>query len=420
MTWKMPLAVALVGGGVALATLNPKVNARAKEAWHKLSEAASGKSSASESREPPASEARKPWDGLVAVDDRQREAIGLEAVTVEAQVRPLELVVNGSTSYDPDTQTQIRPKSLGRVDRVHVNLGQHVRKGQPLIDLSSADLAETKTKYLESQSQWERDKAQLKRSKSLFETKPPSISEKEYLDDVNDERKSAQEFQVAKDRLEITYGLTAEQIANIRNEIGTDRQKYTLNAPAEGYVIKRDVVPGNIYDISSVLLVIAPLDQYWVWGNIYPSDASLVKVGQTWKIYCPALDHTVTRTVEVVTPQVDPDSKTIRIRTTIDNLRGTVKDGLLVSGTLEIPPVAGSTSIPRVAMVTGDGANFVFVQKGDKPGRYERREIQVGKEENKRVVVLRGISPGETVVTKGSLILAQLYDEARTSESGTP
>jgi len=97
---------------------------------------------------------------------------------------------------------------------------------------------------------------------------------------------------------------------------------------------------------------------------------------------------------------------------------------------LEIPPIPGQTIIPRLSMVSADGINYVFVRKPgdsqsgsstrDSGDRFERRSIDVAQEDHDRVVVARGLNPGEEVVTVGSLILAQLYDDTLTVSTGLP
>lgn len=418
MCWKYPVAALLIGGAVVFVTLNSWANALVRGVLGDLAGSPGQTRAVPDHQTTAASSITRSWDGLVRVEPAQREGLGLEVVQVHPQEEPIELAVHGSTDYVVDSLTQIRPKFLIRVDKVDVTLGERVVKGQPLIEVSSADLAQAKGDYGEKRSQWEHDKAQLIRSEKLFKQK--AMSEKDYFDDIKDEQVSGREFQKTHDKLMIDYGLTQVQVDNIKDQPAELRPKMTIRSPVSGYIIKRDVVADNLYDISSVLLIIAPLDKFWVWGNVYPSDAALVRKGQPWRVDCAFLGACITKTVEVISPQVDPDTKTIRIRTTIDNHDGLVKAGMLVSGTLEIPPDPDATVIPRVAMVVSDSNNYVFVQKEGTTDRFERRTIEVTHEAHDRVVVREGLRSGELVVARGSLIMAQMYEDASTAETGTP
>ena len=417
--WRLPLALLALGGAGALVWFNPAIYAKTKTFLNQVTEqVAHGDTPPTPSAAGP--RPRAPFRGILTVDEQQRTALGLDVVAVEPQREPISLEVAGQTAYDTASETQVRPKFLSLVKKVYVLTGQHVDKDQELVEIYSSDLAEAKGTYEAKLSQWEHDKRQLARSEQLHNAKPPAISEKDYQDDVNDERKSQREFFIARDDLLFKFGLTGAQIADIKNQSGERRARLTLRAPAAGYIIKRDVVQGNLYDITNVLFIIAPLDKFYVWGNIYPSDANLVQVGQKWHVRCPTLDRALDCTVEVVTPQVDPDTKTIRIRTSIPNLENRVKADMLVSGTLEVAPDPLATVIPRVAMVTADGANYVFIRKPKSPSEFERRRIDIAQEGDRRVIVLRGLEPGESVVAKGSLILAQMYEDASTTSTGTP
>jgi cobalt-zinc-cadmium efflux system membrane fusion protein len=91
---------------------------------------------------------------------------------------------------------------------------------------------------------------------------------------------------------------------------------------------------------------------------------------------------------------------------------------------LEIPPTKGRTLIPRIAMVSVDRFDYVFVKKEGKSNQFERRQILVAKENNDIVIVEipsndhPGLKPGEHVVTTGSLILEQMFED-RVMTEGT-
>ena len=78
----------------------------------------------------------------------------------------------------------------------------------------------------------------------------------------------------------------------------------TLRSPVDGIVIQRDVVAGNLYDNTNVLMVIAPLDQLWVWVNVYERDQDKVALGQRMDIQFPFLEQTAHGTVEYVASEV--------------------------------------------------------------------------------------------------------------------
>ncbi|MDB5350029.1 MAG: family efflux transporter, subunit [Planctomycetota bacterium] len=428
MKWKLPIAAVTVAAVVAVITFNPWAQSHARNVWSKIV----GAEKKLEAAELPSSprEVPKPFDGVIEFNDREYNALGLAMVPVRLQVEPLKLSVSGKTDYDPNTLNKVRPKFKSLIDKVYVEYGHDVKEGDPLVDLFSADLAEAKGLYETKMSQWEHDKIELARYTELFKSR--SISEKELLTVQNDEKKSGTEAKIAKDKL-MVFGLSEADIAAVAKEDGTKKAKMTLRAPGSGVVIGRDVVKGNLYDENDVLLTIAPLDHFWVYGYVYPSEASRVSLGQTWVIDCPFVGQQHRRPIESITSEIDKETKTVRIRTRIDNVAGKLKAEMLVGGWIEIPPPdkAKRTVIPRLAMVSADGGDYAFVlipnqSADDAIRRFERRRIRVIYEGSDGVYVAEGTKPGEglkegeQVVTKGSLILMQLYEDAAIVEAGGP
>ncbi len=430
-TWKMPVFVLIlaVSGGAVAAT--PKGRTHALELWAKVLHGI-GKGEAAEII-PNARIERKPFDGSIEVTADEIKALGLELADAIPQTEPLQLSINGKTDYDPNTLNKIRPKFRSLIDKVYVKYGQTVKEGDPLVDLFSADLAEAKGIYETKMAQWEHDKAELDRSTKLL--KQNAISEKDHLSNVNDEKKSGTESKIAKDKL-MVFGLSDEEIAMVFKEDGTKKAKMTLRAPSPGVVIARDVVQGNLYDENDVLLTIAQLDHFWVYGYVYPSDASRVSLGQNWVVECANIGQIHKSTIDSITSEIDKETKTLVVRTSIPNIEKKLKAEMMVSGYLEIPAPTDKprTVIPRLAMVSSDGGDYVFVLKknaGESPSKdgamkFEQRKVRVIQEGAKSVILAAGtppkdgLAPGERIVTRGTLVLMQMHEDAASVESGAP
>jgi cobalt-zinc-cadmium efflux system membrane fusion protein len=370
---------------------------------------------ASPSLAPPSSGPRS-WDGLIEVDPRQREAIGVRLTEVRPQTEPVTLELPGTTTYDPDSEAKIRPRFDTLVRKVHARLGQTVKKGDPLIELYSAQLAEVKASYETKRTQWLFDKHLLEIREAL--AKQGAVSKQLLAETQNDEMKSRVAYKIARDEL-LVYGLTEQEIDNVPNEEGSRKAMMTLRSPIDGTVINRDAVPGNLYDTSSVLMVIASLDHFWVWVNVYEGDLRQVQLGQVLEIQFPFLDQHISGKLEYVANEVDPETHAVRVRATIPNSGGALKADMLVRSLLEIPPAPDRTIIPRLALVTTDGASYAFVRRPDQPDKFERRPIRVVQERSDHVVV-EGLRAGEEVVTNGALWMAQLYEDRQTVQSGAP
>jgi cobalt-zinc-cadmium efflux system membrane fusion protein len=381
---------------------------------------------------PGAVKERGPWDGLVAIDADQQATMGLRAVPVKAQAEPIKLELTGRTAYNENTLNKIRPRFDTLVEKVLVEKGQHVKKGDPLVDLFSTELAKAKNEFQTNFVQWQHDLRLLKLRRSLVPS--GALAQQVLVDTQNDENKSRLLYQTSRDNL-VVLGVPESDIDPLIANLGdnpdqvhfqsvADKAKLTFRSPVDGIVILRDVVAGNLYDNSNVLMVIAPLDELWVWVNVYERDQGKVALGQRMIIQFPFLEQSAHGRVEFVASEVSRESRAVQARASIPNPGGRLKADMLVKAVLEIPPVKGQTVIPRLSMVVINGNEYVFVQKtaaGSKgTDKFERRRITVAQENSDFVVVAGGLEADEVVATSGSLILAQLYEDLAMVDSGMP
>ncbi len=442
MFWKLTiavLAIAGVGGAIYLSGVTKSEVLGTLKSLH----------ASTTPQEPTATprlsfhDAREAFDGTITIDKEQREAIGLRTAVVALQTQPIKLELTGRTAYDPDTLTKIRPRFDTMVEKVHASLGKKIKKGDPLVELFSTDLAQAKSDFQTKFVQWQHDQRLLKAREKLH--KEGAVSTQQLVDTQNDEKKSYLDYVLARDKLKVLKVPDEEidpLLAGLSDEASTitqfgkveDKAKMTLLSPTDGIVIEREVVPGNFYESTSVLMVIAPLDHLWVWVNVYELDQDKVRDGQTMEIQFPFLEQTIQGKVQYIANEVSKDTRAVKIRATIPNPGTRLKSDMLVKAMLDIPPVPGQTVIPRMAMVAINGRDYVFVRKPDVPDkdqekgkgkgkdvyRFERREIHVAQENGDRVVVRSGLKAGEEVATNGSLILSQLYEDMRVVDAGQP
>ena len=115
----------------------------------------------------------------------------------------------------------------------------------------------------------------------------------------------------------------------------------TVVSPIDGIVVERDVVPGNFYDMTNIMLTISPMTELWVWGNVFESDQDKVHIGQKWDILFQFSKEKFEGKVESIANGVDPETRTLRIRASIPNPGKHLKARMLVRAILQIPPAAG-------------------------------------------------------------------------------
>jgi len=319
--------------------------------------------------------------------------------------------LQGKTDYNPDTLMKVRPRFDALVMAVHATVGQEVKKGDPLIDLYSVRLAEAKLSYESKQSQSAHDRQIASQQRDLASQGVIPPTSRILLDAENLERRSELEFKLARDELQV-FGVPTEEIESVASEDGTQKAKMTLRAQADGTIIARDVVVGNIYDEKDTLLTITALNTLWVWGQVYERDLSTITVGLPWEVQFPFTKEVVDGQVEYVANQVDPETHAVRIRGSIPNEHGRFKSDQLVRVVVKKPPTAGNTTVPRIAVFTADGESYAFVASTPDPDAFERRKLKLVHEFRDHVIVAEGLAAGENVVTNGSILLAQIYEDS--------
>ncbi len=421
--WKSLVALVLFAAAATVLAFSSRTRGQVIELLKQLSQIGAHGEERPPDRDWLSSSSRSntPWDKTLSLNDAQITAIGLKTVAVKEQTEPTILKLFGNTEYDPATVTVVRTQFDSRVDQVLVDLGVPVKIGTPLLELFSTELAEAKSNYEATISQWIHDKKVLDYKTPL--ASKDAIARKEMIEAENDEAQSRLKMKLAKDKL-LVYGLTETEIENARKEDGVQKATMILRSRADGVVVLRSVVKGNYYTSADNLMTIAPLDHLWVRGNVSELDVEKVEVGQKVKVIFPFSDMTLDSTVTYIDKAIDSESRSAKFRATIGNPEGRLKAGMFVRMILDINAKPGRTIIPRAAMVSVDRFDYVFVKTSNEPRRFSRRRIFVSKEMNDVVIIAEssedhpGLTPGQEVVTIGSLVLEQMYEDRVMTEGG--
>jgi RNA polymerase sigma factor (sigma-70 family) len=156
----------------------------------------------------------------------------------------------------PDKPAIVRPPFDCRVVKIQVNVGEFVKKGTPMLELFSADLAAAKSEYGVAVSQWHRDLDVRKLREEAH--KSNAIGTQALMDARNDENKSRLQLSAARQKL-LLYGLGEEAIANVGKEPEAERARFTIRAPVSGTVVAVGAALGSYYDRKDVLIQVRPV-----------------------------------------------------------------------------------------------------------------------------------------------------------------
>jgi cobalt-zinc-cadmium efflux system membrane fusion protein len=220
----------------------------------------------------------------------------------------------------------------------------------------------------------------------------------------NDLRSSQTALEAARNKLRI-LGLTDEAISTFQ-EKGSINPNTTIFSPIAGTVVQRKVGPGQYVNSGSSdpVFVIGDLSTVWLTAFVRESDASKVSVGQEIAINVLALPgRTLTGHINYVAAAIDPATRRLLVRATLDNKDGLLKPEMFANVTIYSAGDHPAVGVPKQALIYESNQVRVWVAHEDKS--IELRQIKTGLTNGDLVEVDGNLRPGERIVTKGSLFI---------------
>lgn len=288
----------------------------------------------------------------------------------------------------------------GRVVKVHVDVGQDVKRGTLLALLHSVDLGVAEGEHLKAEARLEEAERSHERAKELYENKAVSLAELQRREAAM--KAARAESRETRNRLEL-LGVPREEIDRLDRE-HTIKADMPLRAPFDGRVITRNITRGEVVETDQKLFTVANLTDVWVVGNVPEKDVRFIRKDQTVNVVLAAYPHAIfSGTITYVGDTLDPATRTMSLRVTVPNPDRLLKPEMFAIISVYVTSSPEALSIPLAAVHDGPAGTMVFVQR--ETGVFETRTVKLGNEEGDGVRVLDGVKAGELIVTKGSFAL---------------
>jgi len=398
LRWPLVIGGALVllalGAGLAFVAMRP--------ASARMAPGASGAATSSSAAAPTAtgdgvSGPRREASITLAPDAMKRAGIVVAPVTSGSGTALLRLP--GVVEPNAYKQVIVTPIVGGRVTRVLVELGQSVRRGQPMAEIFSPDLAEAETRFVSARAELEAHERELQRTQKLAEIGAASRQELEMLHAAHTAKLTA--LDSARARLEL-LGLSAPSI----NSLGPGKDLSaitTVPAPIAGIVTERAANAGLNVDTAAKLFTVVDLSTVWVVADVYETDLSRVRVGTPATVTTKAFpDVALSGRVSYIDPQVHPETRTVKVRVEVPNARQELRLGMFADVSIETAGDASTTRIPRAAVQHVGDRTVVYVADPQQPGRFIQREVRTREGTGNDVTIVSGLQAGDSIVTDGS------------------
>ncbi len=295
---------------------------------------------------------------------------------IERQVRAAGTVVADETRI-----RHVHTRIAGWVDRLHVDFtGQAVRKGMPILAIYSQELVASQEEYLRA-----REAARRFGNSSLPEV-----------------RQGGEELvQAARRRLE-AFDVPRSFIARLERT-GRPQRAVPVLAPSSGVITAKQVFEGQQVEPGMDLFTVTDLSRVWIEADLYESEAARVRVGDE-ALLTLAQDPGAHRAgrVQFVSPSLDPETRTLKVRFDFDNPDGMLKPGMYADVRLTLEAADGLV-VPDSAVMDTGVRQVAFVATGD--GRFAPREVKVGLRTGGRALILAGLQDGEHVAVAANFLL---------------
>jgi cobalt-zinc-cadmium efflux system membrane fusion protein len=309
------------------------------------------------------------------------------------------LRVAGRIDFDEQRLARIGATVTGRVTQIDALLGQSVGKGEVLARLNSSELSSQQLAYLKARAQLELNRRNAERAKALFEADVIGAAELQRRE--SEFQISLAETRAASDQLQL-LGVSPAAIDRLAKQGAVDSVTPVV-ATMNGVVVERKLAQGQVVQPADALFVVADLSRLWAVAQVPEQQVSQVKTGQSVSIEVPALgNEKLVGKLIFVGQTIDPETRTVLVRTELDNRDGRLKPAMLASMLIEAKPVERLV-VPASAVVRENDEDHVFVGEGD--GAFRLVKVKLGPEQGGVRVLQAGLKGGEKLVVDGAFHL---------------
>lgn len=321
-----------------------------------------------------------PPKGAIQISPEKQQLIGVKYATAEFAAGVETLRAAGRAAADETRITRVHPRIEGWIQKVHADFtGQYVNKGDPLLTLYSPEMLATEQEYLLALRA--RDAMKSGPSHDAYENSELLIL-------------------AARRRLEL-FDLSDAQVAEIERT-RKPVQTITLYSPASGFVASRNAFPSQRVTPETELYAITDLSRIWILADVFEADLAKIQTGMSATVTPAGGGAPFAAKVAYIQPQVDPATRTLKIRLEAQNPKLALKPDQFATVEFRIA-LAGRVTVPADAVVNTGLRRTVFVDLGN--GALEPRQVETGEQTGGRVQILSGLRAGERVAASGAFLI---------------
>lgn len=320
----------------------------------------------------------------LVVAAEQQHALGIATAAVSDDVLTEEIRAPGEVKANAYATTLVSPRIPAQVVRRHAKLGEAVKPGQPLVTLSSVEVAEAQGALIVAARDWER----------VRQLGSDAVSAKRYT-----ESQVARDQALAKLR---AYGVGDGEIRALSRQGSSKANgEFALAAPQAGRITTDDFVTGERVDPGKVLFTLVDESSVWVEAQLAPNAAERVAQGALARVV--AHEQTLDGKVIQRSHRTTEASRTTPLRIEVPNTKDVLHAGEFVEAFIATSGTTKALAVPAEAIVQLQGQPTVFRLEGT--DRFEPTPVQTGETRGDRTAIRQGLAAGDIVAVRGAYAL---------------
>lgn len=336
----------------------------------------------------------------ISISPQKVQKLGVR--TELAQRRILSRPVRAVGLIGPDERRLfiVAPRFEGWIERLLVNsTGQTVKRGETLMAVYSPALITAQREYLMAGEGLRTADPIPAPPLSPGQVPPAPLLPQ----GAKGRERMSQLTETALQRLR-NWEISDDQIERLRRE-GKPQQNLLLKSPVDGVVLEKTAIQGMRFMPGEALYRIADLSMLWLIVEVFEQDLNLIRPGQDAQITVNAFPgEEFHGKVAFIYPTLNAQTRTVQVRIELPNPQGRLRPAMYASVLL----AAGSDrapvlTVPASAVLQSGIRQVVLVELGE--GRYQPREVRIGRRGDEQVQVLEGLSDGERVVTSANFLI---------------
>ncbi|MDE2356796.1 MAG: efflux RND transporter periplasmic adaptor subunit [Alphaproteobacteria bacterium] len=344
--------------------------------------------------------------GSVELNAKQLDLIRIEPVRSLAFAQRQDAM--GTISFDQDRTSQVSTPYQGRIVAIFAQLGDHVRRGQPLFTLESPDLIQAESALIAAAGVRDLTDRALKRTRDLAADRGASQAA---LDQAVSDQMTAEGAYAAARQAVRVFGKSEAEIDAIIYSRKVD-PALVIRSPTDGVISARAAAPGMLVQPGSnpAPFSVSDTSRLWMLAEAPEAEAQDFRIGEPVSVKVDAVPGvTFPGKIETIAANVDPNLHTVELRSEIRDPSGRLKPGMLASFRITTGPPVPGLALPQDGVVReGDGTLTAWVTR-DRRHFFQRR-VTVGLTVDGYDQILTGLEPGELAVTKGAVFLDNMLN----------